>query len=288
MRPFSAALLTRQEVLPQVPSNRLQDPTGFSSIPCEAFHIAHAICGLVHGTSLCAASTIEGPQLRGSMVWGIHMQSKLITAFSSLREADFLARAQQILASLTGNAHFPEPWAVQVPNLADLGTAFAAYQTAYGAAQSGDKAKIAARQAAREVLMTKLKKLARYLEVVADEDLAVLASTGYELRKDGVRNASAVAETLPPPDGFKLDRGPLSGTIVAKARRLPGAGSYEVQIAQADPTVETNWSDAGTFMRCSKIELQGLAPGKTISVRMRGIGSRKPGAWTPAASLMVV
>lgn len=215
------------------------------------------------------------------------MQARLIIAFDRLGESDFLARAQHIVASLSGNAHFPQPWPAQLPGLDALSASLAAYQAAYGASQTGDKGKIAARDGAREILTVQLKKLARYLELVADEDTTILLTTGYELRKPTTR-AAAVAETLPAPDGFKLERGSLSGTIVAKAKRLTGAGSYEVQLASGDPTVETNWSDGGTFMRCSRIELAGLPPGKTISVRLRGIGSRKPGAWTAAASVMVV
>lgn len=216
------------------------------------------------------------------------MQAKLIVSFASLPETDFLARAQTILASLGGNSRFPQPWPAQVPGLAQLGTDLNAYQAAYGAAQSGDKSKLVARQAARETLIADLKKLARYLELVADGDVEMLLSTGYELHRDRAPAAGTSMDTLPAPDGFKLERGSLSGTLVVKARRIAGAGSYEAQTTLTDPTQEANWTNAGTFMRCSKIELSGFTPGKMVSVRLRGIGSRKPGVWTPAASLMVV
>lgn len=214
------------------------------------------------------------------------MQPKLIIGFTQLGDADFAVRAETIVTSLTGNATFPEPWPQQLPSLATLSQHFETYQDAFTAAQSGDRQKIALRIAARKTLNDDLRRLAPYLEVIAAGDTALLLSTGYELRRDTAKsNGTAV---LAAPDDFRVDRGPLSGTLIVRARRLPGAGAYEVQTAQADPTVESNWADAGTYKLCSRIELEGLTPGKTVSVRLRGIGSTSPGAWTPAASLMVV
>ena len=72
------------------------------------------------------------------------------------------------------------------------------------------------------------------------------------------------------------------------ASKVQKAVSYDVQVATADPTVESNWNLAGSFAGCRRIELGGLTPGKVYSVRMRALGSAGPGPWTPASSLMVV
>jgi hypothetical protein len=73
-----------------------------------------------------------------------------------------------------------------------------------------------------------------------------------------------------------------------KASPVSKAGAYEVQTTTADPTIESNWTAAGSFMNCGHIELDGLTVGKVYSVRLRAIGSAGPGAWTPASSLMVI
>jgi hypothetical protein len=216
------------------------------------------------------------------------MQAKLIISFDALGEADFLAQAEGIAAALTGNAAFPEPWPSPLPGLTPLKTDIAAYEAAYLAAKAGDKAKIALREAARQTVNTDLKRLAPYLEMVANGDAAMLASSGYALRKTPVKTASSNPQTLPPPEDFQVSRGVLSGTIVIHASKLEGAGSYTVQSTSGDPTVEDNWEENGTYLRCSKIEIGGFTPGKVVSVRIRGIGTHSPGAWTPAASLMVV
>jgi hypothetical protein len=38
------------------------------------------------------------------------MQAKVITNFVRLNESDFQTKVALIVASLTGNARFPEPW----------------------------------------------------------------------------------------------------------------------------------------------------------------------------------
>jgi hypothetical protein len=66
------------------------------------------------------------------------------------------------------------------------------------------------------------------------------------------------------------------------------AGSYDLQLTAGDPTVESNWIDAGAYKNCRRIELQGLAPYKTYSVRMRALGAAGYGAWTMPASVVVL
>lgn len=46
------------------------------------------------------------------------MQPKLVIAFDPFSEAVFQAKVVHILASLTNNPHFPEPWPEPVPSLA--------------------------------------------------------------------------------------------------------------------------------------------------------------------------
>jgi hypothetical protein len=71
------------------------------------------------------------------------------------------------MASLNGNPHFPEPWPPQVPSLGVLNKALSAYQEAYHASLTRDILKIAQRDTARQSLTNLLKRLAPYLELVA-------------------------------------------------------------------------------------------------------------------------
>ena len=116
------------------------------------------------------------------------MQAKLIVSFERLNEAEYLAKSSAILAALTGNPHYQEPWATQAPTLQQLQAAFNDHQAAYFDSLSKDTQKIALRDATRVTLTALLKQLAPYLELVAQGDTAILATTGYGLRNDIVHN----------------------------------------------------------------------------------------------------
>jgi hypothetical protein len=213
------------------------------------------------------------------------MQAKLITTFDNLSEADFLAKSGTIVSSLTANPHYPEPWVVQVPSLAQLTTAYSDYLDGYHAALSHDSLKIALRNSARLTLTELLKRLIPYLELVAQGDTHVLATTGYDLRKDVVRGSNA--EILPAPVDFRVTHGAKSGSFNIHIAKLPGAGSYEVQITENDPSIEANWRHAMSSLTASHILLEGLIPGQAYWVRVRGIGSAGAGVWTEPVNLIV-
>ncbi len=82
--------------------------------------------------------------------------------------------------------------------------------------------------------------------------------------------------------------GAFSGSLDIKTSPLEGAASYDVQIAQLDPTVEANWAHTTTSKTASHIQLTGLTPGQSYWLRMRGIGSNGVGLWTDPLNIMVV
>ena len=71
---------------------------------------------------------------------------------------------------------------------------------------------------------------------MAHNDTDLLATTGYDLRKDFVRGI--YGGILPAPSDFKSAHGPKSCTLLLHVARLAGAKSYDVQMAQGDPTIE--------------------------------------------------
>lgn len=214
------------------------------------------------------------------------MQPKLIIAFDRLGEPAFDSKADLIRASLTGNANFALPWPAYVPQLADLTTAQGNYHTLFESAHGGDSTKITARADARDTLTAMLKKLAPYLELIADGDVSKLQTTGYDLRHDIVQGNSS--NPLPAPTNFTFERGDVSGTMVASADSLPGAGSYILQLCTGDPAVEANWSTRTTSLHCSNILTDGYTPGKIYYARLCGIGTNGPGVWAVSPGVMAV
>lgn len=214
------------------------------------------------------------------------MQAKLIITFERLSESDFQTKAGVIVAALTGNANFPEPWPAQVPSLAQITDALNTYRAAYHAALTRDTSKISQRNAARQTLTDLLKRLAPYLEAIAQGNPDVLATSGYDLRHDTTRGGN---NTVPEaPSDFRVSHGQLSGTLDVHTAKLPGAGSYEVHLSQGDPSVEANWKLVITSTICNHIPLSGLTPGQTYWLRLRAINSLGAGVWTAPVSVIVI
>jgi hypothetical protein len=214
------------------------------------------------------------------------MQPKLIIVFETLSLGAFDIKADLMFTSLTGNVNFPLPWPTYVPQLTDIGTAKTNYHTLFEAAKTGDSSKMSARDDARDLLTGMFKKLAPYLELIADGSVTKLQTTGYDLRHDIVQ--SDPTDPLAAPSNFTFTRGDASGTLVASAGNLPGAGSFNLEICTGDPAVEANWQSKGTFLHCSKIITNGYTPGKIYYGRLCGIGTNGPGVWAVSEGVMAV
>ncbi len=214
------------------------------------------------------------------------MKAKLIVTFDHLSAGDFLVKSGSIVTSVIGNTHYKEPWAGQGLTLDNLKATYEAFQEAYHASLTHDTVKIAQRDATRHTLTDLLKRLALYLELMSEGDTAKLSTTGFDLRHDNVRNNSN--ELLPAPSDFRLSHGQLSGTLNIQVSRLLGAGSYEIQITQGDPKIESNWQHALSSVTCMHILISGLNPGQTYWLRVRGIDSNGAGVWSDPLSIIVI
>jgi hypothetical protein len=214
------------------------------------------------------------------------MLPELIISFDHYNEAEYLLRVETIDTSLASNANFPVPWPAQVPAPATITTTVTNYKVAYKNASGGDKPAIKIRKGQRTALSTMLKTVAHYLEIVANGDAAVLATTGYELRQPIVK--SVTQDVLGPLTNFKVSRGVASGTLVVHAKAEPRAAVYHVQTANADPSVEANWSATTEFEHCNRIELTGLTPQKLYYVRLRAFNKNGNGLWVVSPGILVL
>ena len=214
------------------------------------------------------------------------MQGRLITSFKRTSEADLQVRTRRIIVSMTDNPRFPGPLPPPAPSVEQLTVAFDAYCAAHQASLTRDTLRIAERNAAREGLEDLLVRLGAYLEFAAHGDELALQSTGFELHREPVR----IDRSVPPaaPERLRVQRGVMSGQLDVRFGRVPGACSYEVQVAVGDPSVEANWRTVLTSTTCTGVLLRDLPPLQTCWVRVRGLVGQSLGPWSVPVNVVVL
>jgi hypothetical protein len=182
---------------------------------------------------------------------------------------------KNIIASLTGNASFPTP----PVTLADLGTLETAFANALAAAAQGGTQLTAAKNAARDALVTALRKVASYVQTIASQDVAMLLSSGF------LANSTSKTQTpLDTPNIVEIDNG-MSTQLVVRLQGVDNARAYEVQVKNGTG----GWQPAGVFTQARGIVVGNLTPGSTYSVQARGIGgSTSYSDWSDPVSHMAM
>jgi len=214
------------------------------------------------------------------------MRPRINTDFSRFTDAELLLKANSIAAAMTDNPNFPEPWPVQAPAFISIRDAIDLFQIAVQDALNRDTTKILLRDKARETLVHRLLDLVPYVELVAKGDVNILLSSGFDIGKERTHTGSTRI-ILGAPTDFWVKRNDKEGELVAHVAKLQGAGGYELQIAEGDPTVADNWHQYAIFTSGLKMVITGLTPGHRVSVRVRGFNAAGSGAWSDIATLIV-
>jgi len=185
-------------------------------------------------------------------------KSKIVTGFSRYRDPELDQKAKFIIDSMTDNPHFTDP----VPAIADITTANDEYITARSNAETGDREAIAIKNQKREALEDLLNKLALYVEAHANDDEAVMLSSGFSLSK-----SRTPIGMLPKPENFSA-RPTEKGMITLKLNPIAGADSYQYEYRLAE---DTQWTIS--VHTKSNILLTGLQSGKEYLFRVAGVGA---------------
>lgn len=183
------------------------------------------------------------------------------------------------------------PAAPATPPIPNMAAKVASLTTARNAAEAANDAYISAksaldnlkeaRDAAADALRVEHTATAKAVEAEAKGDAVMLTASGYPL-------ASAPVQTTTPPAQIKnlaLTAGDLDGSLDAQWDPDPLAASYEVQCTTENP-ITGPWETVvqPTASHCNITNEQS---GVRCWVRVRGIGSKGPGAWSDPATKIV-
>jgi hypothetical protein len=216
--------------------------------------------------------------------------NKLIVSFDRLSEADFQVRVSAITAALNNHPRMPEPWPAPVPSLAQLRQEDAVYREAHLAVQRRDLGQLHKRDDARERLTLSLQRMAAYVELLANGDVDLLQSSGFDMRREPGRplgTGAAGGSYIPAPGDFRVGIGPRAGSLQVDAARQRGAIAYEIHVTRGDPGADDGWKQALIVPTVRRVVVDNLPPGPTWA-RLRAVRpGGTSGPWTSPISVVV-
>lgn len=196
-------------------------------------------------------------------------------AFAKLPDTELDNFAQAVIAQMTGNAAFSSPPVA----LADLQTAIDDYVNRCAAAVKGGQADTAAKKNARVVLVQMLRRLAGYVQIHCNNDLAVLLSSGFQAQ-DPNRASAPLAQ----PQNLIIKHG-ASGQLLAGIKPVRNARMYEGRIKGPGG----DWAPSVFGSDSRRIVFDGLTPGTIYTVQVRALGgSTGQSDWSDPSSHMAM
>jgi hypothetical protein len=188
---------------------------------------------------------------------------KLIKAGTSALNAEALVgKAEYVEGMMTGNANFPTP----NPSIADLTAVREALVKAIAKAESRAMADIAMRNEVATILRSQLVNLARYVNNVAQGDLNVALSSGFELAKKPEPSTS-----LGVPLKLEVRLSDFEGALNVSWKGVEDARMYQVYMNETDPSDANAWTVVAVSSR-TRVRITDLQPGKFYSFRVTALG----------------
>ena len=190
--------------------------------------------------------------------------------------SDKLQTGRQIIAAMTDNPNFATPH----PPLADVTASLATLDEAYKAhqiAKADARTKSGVVDSAESQLDSQLRKLAAYVESIADKDETIIASAGMQTKS--LRTAPT---TLAAPEALGAMAGSREGEIDLSWKKVGNSRSYIIQMS-LDPPSADGWGHAETVTVSYKT-IQNLTSGKKYWFRVAAIGSLGQSGWSEPAT----
>lgn len=186
--------------------------------------------------------------------------------FVQLSIAEKVARGRNVYVEMIKNPTFPTP---DVP-LEVLKGDTDLLETRYLNALNGGKENTVLMRQAEAVWDDNMRKMARYVERIADGDSSIVLSAGFNLAKQPIPAQRSE---------FSVAAGNTSGSVLLRRQAVPGAKSYIWQFCvNALPETEEGWKIAEVTSKAS-VELIDLTPVTRYWFRVASVSSQGTSAY---------
>jgi hypothetical protein len=141
-------------------------------------------------------------------------------------------------------------------------------QSSIAAAAGGGKQAIAAKNHAKDAVVTLLDQLATYVSVNSKGDMDAFMSSGFTPKSTAKAKTPPVSETIK-----KIVPAPLSGQMLVYLMKFSGAKSYLLQWGIPGPggALPTTWSNMPVASIKIPATVTGLTPGATYVFQARAV-----------------
>jgi hypothetical protein len=198
---------------------------------------------------------------------------RVALSFATFPDDQLNSFAILVIVCVKTNPLFPA-LPVSVIALTALQTAF---QNAITAAAQGGPVETAAKNEARDLLVSALRQTAAYVQSLALDNVSQVLSSGFD-----VVNPNTTQSPLTQPV-FTLDNS-MGGQLAVYLQAVTNAKAYQVQFSIGAGA----WQEAGIFPNTRGIVIANLTPGTIYNVRIRAVGgSTQYSDWSATVPLMV-
>jgi len=203
---------------------------------------------------------------------------KPILGVEKVPDPEFLKQLNATHKGVNGNPLFPTP----PVDMTVYKTGIDLFQTLVTDAEDGGKKAISSKKKQRVVVTKMFTQLGDYVKAVCDGDLTKFNTSGFV----AASNVRAPVQPLPPATFEWIDRGPNSGTVAVKPKRLPKANHYDVRYAVLSPgSTPASWIIV-TLLNSKKAKIQNLTPGATYAFQIRAYGELGPTDWSDSMTFI--
>lgn len=204
------------------------------------------------------------------------MPLRIVNGFDKLSDSDLLAKANNIINGMTGNASFPTP----TPTLATVQTGITSFSDALAVAQSGSPYDRSVKNQKKRDLINLLHTLGNYVQFTANGDAVIAQSSNFSINKP-----LSPAPPVTAAENLQLEDGVNQGEVIFSFDRVPGAKSYIYQCTPDPVADNSQWqSQTGTVRKVSFTDLE---IGKRYWFRVVGIGINGQGVYSEPVSRIV-
>lgn len=207
-------------------------------------------------------------------------KDRVFIAYQKWDDYSLSSLAGKTLAALTNNLFFPDP----NPDMTAYELLVTDFKTKHEiAATQGSQLQKKARDNARDKILAAMRRLAFYVNVEADGDAEMLASSGFTL--------------VPPPKsvghpavviGMKLVDGRTSGEVKFSFTAQKNISEYEYCYATAlDSSGVPLWGEVFSTSSSRMNYVGGFVPGEKVFFRIRARNNKGIGDWSEPIYLIV-